>query len=207
MTKHRDEKITIAGPAGSIAARLARADDDRGDYIAIVCHPHPLHGGSMDNKVVYYTARALREVGMAVLRFNFRGVGASEGEFDNAIGEQQDLAAVAAWAAAHYPHRALLLAGFSFGAYVAAAKAQDLAARRLLSIAPPIHKYDFDGLHITMPWLVIMGDADEVVPVVAVRQWLRTAAAQREVVWMKGAGHFFHGQLPQLAAHIKQWLG
>ena len=213
MKRTRQEKVIITGPAGQIEARLEMAAGHADDF-AIVCHPHPLHGGTMDNKVAHTAARALCKAGMPVARFNFRGVGGSAGGFDHGAGEQDDLAAVAAWARSRFPGRGLVLAGFSFGAYVAAAQAQTLSARRLITIAPPVAMYDFAAIEYRMPWLVIMGDADEVVPAEAAREWLRqwsqtpSAASprRRHAEWMTGAGHFFHGRLPELAGRIRAWL-
>ena len=209
MKKPIIEQLIIAGAAGNIEARLQIAVD-RGDSFAIVCHPHPLHGGSMDNKVAHYAARAMLEAGVPVVRFNFRGVGASDGAFDNGRGEQEDLAAVVAWARRRFPGRGLILAGFSFGAYVAAAQASALSAWRLISVAPPVNMYDFAALKNTMPWLVLLGDQDEVVPVALARRWLQTPlnpfAQNRHAEWLAGAGHFFHGRLPELAARIREWL-
>ena len=206
MKKTTQQKIFIPGPAGQLEALLSMADD-HGDSIGIICHPHPLYGGSMHNKVVHYTARALHKVGMPVLRFNFRGTGRSAGEFDDAVGEADDLKAVVEWLRQQYPSRDLVMAGFSFGSYVAASQAQTLAVTKLISIAPPVNLYDFQKLAPPqMPWLVIMGDADEVVPVLAVRQWLQNEVTARRTVWMPGASHFFHGRLPELARHIEGWL-
>ena len=207
------EKIIIAGAAGEIEARLETATDRGGDF-AVVCHPHPLHGGSMENKVAHTAARALAGAGMPVARFNFRGVGGSDGVFDSGAGEQDDLAAVVAWARRRFPGRGPVLAGFSFGAYVAAAQARALSARRLITIAPPVTMYDFTAMENAMPWLVVMGDADEVVPVAAARRWLRawrrappdSRPGLRRDEWLAGAGHFFHGRLPELAARIRAWL-
>lgn len=135
-----DLPLAIAGPAGRIEAAfdLAEADATPQPVLAIVCHPLPTEGGSMHNKVVTMTARALRESGIATLRFNFRGVGQSEGRFDDGRGELDDLRAVAAWARVEHPDKALWLAGFSFGAWVALRGAVELGAAALISIAPPV---------------------------------------------------------------------
>ncbi len=195
----------LSGPAGQLQALYSVAEDE-GQYIAVICHPHPLYGGTMDNKVVHYIARALHEIGMPVARFNFRGVGKSEGEFDDARGELDDLQAVIGWLQQRHPDRRLLLAGFSFGSYVAASVAEELEADALISIAPPVSMYYFDDVEFSRPWLVLMGDEDEVVPAEEVRQWLLVPQANREVEWMEGASHFFHGRLPELAAHIRDWI-
>lgn len=180
--------------------------DDEGKSVAVICHPHPLYGGSMGNKVVHYTARAIHDTGVPVARFNFRGVGHSEGKFGNAVGEAEDLEAVVSWIRQRHAGRKLLLAGFSFGAYVAASVAERLAANALVSIAPPVGMYSFADIKYTKPWLVVMGDEDEVVSVKEVRQWLLVSGENCETQWMPGAGHFFHGHLPELAGHIRGWI-
>ncbi len=205
MKKSVEEKAFIPGSAGELEALLSVADD-YGDSIGIICHPHPLHGGSMNNKVVHYTAHALHNVGMPVLRFNFRGVGRSGGQFSNTIGEADDLRVATGWLRQKYPARDLVVAGFSFGSYVAASQAQDLAATKLISIAPPVNLYDFHRLTPQMPWLVVMGDEDEVVPIPQVWQWLESEISNRQMLWMREASHFFHGRLLELSRHIEDWL-
>lgn len=161
----------------------------------------------MDNKVVHYAARALLEVGTIVLRFNFRGVGDSAGSFDDAVGEIDDCMVAVDWLSRNYPGHPLILAGFSFGAYIASQVAAQVSPAALITIAPAVHLYDLraDG-PVNFPWLLIQGDEDEVVPVEAVRQWLAQAEQVSEVVWLNGASHFFHGRLVELRGIISQWL-
>ena len=209
-----DEPLAIAGPAGRIEAALdlPEADAVPQPVLAIVCHPLPTEGGSMHNKVVTMTARALRESGITTLRFNFRGVGQSEGVFDDGQGELEDLRAVAAWARAEHPDKALWLAGFSFGAWVSLRAAVELGAAALVSIATPVGRsWSFDDITIpTIPWLLIQGEADEIVDAGAVFDWVATLPTPPRLVKMPDTSHFFHRKLIDLRGAVKNgvrdWL-
>ena len=206
MKKPEVKKITLAGPQGDLEASVA-LPDEMADTVAVVCHPHPLYGGTMDNKVVHYTTRALLKVGVGVVRFNFRGVGLSEGQFDNAVGEIDDCMAAVDWLANHFPDHRLILAGFSFGAYIAACAAARLEPAALVSIAPAVNHYDFSiEPEITCPWLLVQGDADEVVPPDAVQTWLQGATQITKTVWMPGGSHYFHGRLVELGDIVSDWI-
>ena len=197
--------LSLDGPAGLLEVAVDRAGDPVLPMVAIVCHPLPTEGGTMHNKVVTMTARAFRELGIDTVRFNFRGAGASQGGFDQGEGETGDLLAVATWVRAQRPGTALLLAGFSFGAYVALRAAPSLQPALMLSIAPPVGRsWDFSALALpTCPWVVIQGDADEVVDPLAVRAWIDTLAVRPLLVPMPDAGHFFHRKLLDLRGAIK----
>jgi alpha/beta superfamily hydrolase len=197
--------LQLAGPAGALELAVDRADKPSQPAVAIVCHPLPTEGGSMHNKVVTMAARALRELGLDTVRFNFRGVGASAGRFDNGEGECADLRAVAAWVRAQRPEAALWLAGFSFGAYVSLRLAAELQPAVLVSIAPPVGRsWDFSTIvPPTCPWLVVQGEADEIVAPQAVFDWLDTLADPPELVRMPDTGHFFHRKLMDLRGAIK----
>ena len=200
--------LMLPGPAGAleVAVDLPEAGVEPVPVVAIVCHPLPTEGGTMHNKVVTMPARSLRELGVTTVRFNFRGTGASEGTFDNGAGELDDLRAVAAWVRVQRPDDALWLAGFSFGAYVSLRAAEELQPGMLISIAPPAsgRGWDFDSIAMpTMPWLVIQGDADEIVDPQAVYDWLERNNAQAELVRMPDTGHFFHRKLMDLRGAIK----
>jgi alpha/beta superfamily hydrolase len=191
----------IAGPAGQLeAAWQDVAASAPGDYAAVICHPHPLHGGTMDNKVVVTLARAFAELEIPAVRFNFRGTGASEGAHDDGRGEVDDLAAVAAWMGARHPGARLVLAGFSFGAGVAGNGAQRLAeVAHLVLVAPPVGRYGFSEQRtFPCPWTLVMGGRDEVVDPAEVRRWAGTMAPPPTWLDLPEAGHFFHGQLIQL---------
>lgn len=199
--------VRLDGPAGTLELAVDLPDDDvpARPLVAVVCHPLPTEGGSMHNKVVTMTARALRELGAATVRFNFRGTGDSAGEFDDGRGEVEDLKAVVDWVREQRPGDALWLAGFSFGAYVSLRAAEALRPDLLVSIAPPAGRWDgFDDIAApTMPWLVIQGEADEVVDPQAVYDWLKRIKAQAELVRMPDTSHFFHRKLIDLRGAIK----
>jgi len=197
--------FTLDGPTGALEVAVDRSECPPQPAVAIVCHPLPTEGGSMHNKVVTMAARALREVGLDSVRFNFRGVGASAGTFDEGGGETEDLIAVAEWVRAQRPDAALWLAGFSFGAYVALRAAAELQPAFMLSIAPPVGRsWDFDTLVLpTCPWLVIQGDADEIVDPQAVRSWVEAMTAPPQLVRMPDTSHFFHRKLLDLRGAIK----
>ena len=198
----RTRRERIAGPAGAIECAIDEpADVPRG--LAVICHPHPQFGGTLDNKVVQTLARAFAQLDLRSVRFNFRGIGASEGAWDGGRGEVDDALAVIA----AYRHGAeaeaarampLVLAGFSFGGYVAAEAARRLPegakASRLVLVAPSTQKEEVPL--VPSDTLVIHGDADDVVPLAATLDWARPQSLPVTVV--PGAGHFFHGQLTLL---------
>jgi alpha/beta superfamily hydrolase len=189
------QRTQMAGPAGAIECAI---DEPAGAVrgVAVVCHPHPQGGGTLDNKVAQTLARALVQRGCRAVRFNFRGVGASEGSFDEGRGETDD--ALAVIAAHRDPALPLVLAGFSFGAYVASQAAQrlpeDAKAEWLVLVGPSTQKQQMPS--VPEGTLVIHGEADDVVPLAATLDWARPQALP--VVVIPGAGHFFHGQLTLL---------
>jgi alpha/beta superfamily hydrolase len=197
--------LLLDGPAGALEVAVDRSEGTQLPVVAIICHPLPIEGGTMHNKVVTMLARSLRELGLDTVRFNFRGTGNSEGSFDDGVGEADDLRAVATWVRAQRPEAALWLAGFSFGAYVSLRMAAELQPSMLISIAPPVRRsWDFDTLvPPTCPWLVIQGEADEVVDPQAVFDWIDTMRDPPDLVRMPGTGHFFHRKLMDLRGAIK----
>ena len=197
--------ITLRGPAGPIEAAVGvPVEGDARLGSAIICHPHPQHGGTMHNKVVTIIERALRESGLATVTFNFRGVGASAGSYGDGNGETEDLIAVASWAQQVRPDTALWLAGFSFGSYVALRAAAALPVRQLISVAPPVGRWDFAALTPPpCPWLVIQGEQDEVVDAAAVYAFVAAQDPAPTLVRMPETGHFFHRRLMDLRGAIK----
>lgn len=193
----------IAGPAGGLQVRTEQRQGDP-SFIAVVCHPHPLYGGTMDNKVVTTLVRMARDAGALAVRFNFRGVGDSDGQFDDGRGETDDLLSVLDWCRQQHPGRPIWLAGFSFGSWVAANGASRLADGgaapvSLLLVAPPVHHYPFADLARTdCPVTVVQGMDDEVVPARDVLEWCRSTPLQPDVVSLEDCSHFFHGRLPDL---------
>ena len=206
MNLKQPESIIIPGPAGNLEAVVEYPHSPQGNIVAIICHPHPLHGGTMHNKVVTTLVRAAQALGAVAVRFNYRGVGASKGVYDHANGEQADLKAVMDWAQSAYPGCHLWLGGFSFGSYVATSVASQSNIDRLISIAPPVHHFDFQSIpSINCPWLIVQGEADEVVPAHEVFTWIATRSEHPTLVRMPGVSHFFHGKLIELREAVIHW--
>src|SRR6056297_3147762 len=193
----RQTEFLLSGKAGRIECIAdAPEADESVSATAVLCHPHPQHGGTMRNKVVTIMERSLRELGLATVRFNFRGVGESDGEYNNGEGELEDLLTVVKWAQKTRPDTDLWLGGFSFGAFIALKAARDLPVRQLITIAPPVERYGFDELLApNCPWLVVQGDEDDVVSADAVSTWAKNMDQPPDLVVMEGADHFFHRRL------------
>lgn len=192
------EKVSIPGPAGKLEV-VVHIPDVAPRAIAVIAHPLPTVGGTMENKIVTTLAKTFTELGFAALRFNFRGVGASSGEFDNGNGEVDDALTVTRYALSKYGDLPLILSGFSFGGYVQARAAQQLSPRQLVLIAPAVTRY-------TMPpvppnTLLVHGELDEVVSLTDVMQWARPQ--RLPIVVLPGAVHFFHGRLDQLKEIVR----
>lgn len=198
-------ELMLRGRAGAVEAMVELPDPAHLRHgTAIICHPHPLHEGTMHNKVVTMIARTLRELGLNALRFNFRGVGESQGSYDNGKGEADDVEAIAGWLAEVRPGDQLWLAGFSFGAYVAARAAQTLSVRQLITVGPAVENFDFASLkRPDCPWLVVQGEEDEVVSPKAVFDWAATVKPPVQLIRMPETGHFFHRRLMDLRGALK----
>lgn len=207
--------IFLDGAAGRIETLIAMPATEPAaptKHFAVICHPHPLHGGALSNKVTYTLASSALKCGLAAVRFNFRGVGKSQGVHDGGRGETEDTLAVIAWMRERLPGAKLLLAGFSFGAFVslkAAARAQPALQ---ISIAPPFKYFADEPLppRPAAPWLVLHGLDDEVVDYAETRQALLRYQPPPELVMMDGVGHFFHGRLNDLQDAVtgfiqKEW--
>lgn len=201
----QEQTLTIPGPAGGLEALLVQPAGWREtDPITICCHPHPLHGGTMHNKVVYILAKTCHELSSATLRFNFRGVGQSQGEFDHAVGEQADALAIADWLQQHFPQAPLWLGGFSFGGYVSIMTHTQIKPARLVVIAPAIEMYPAmqQAQVQTQDWILIQGGKDELVSPTAVRAWLEQQRNKPQLIWLEEAGHLFHGHLNKMQEQI-----
>lgn len=200
--------LMIPGPAGQLEILTAPpvADAVDKDRVAIICHPHPLYGGTMRNKVTHMLEKAFRDMGAYTIRFNFRGVGDSDGVFDDGVGEADDLMAVYEWAKQAKPNSRFWLAGFSFGSYVAMRAVNDIKPEQFLTVAPPVERYDFAELEPPeCPWLVVMGEEDDVVSPRAVYEYVEAQNPRPQLVTMK-AGHFFHRRLLDLKGAVKNGL-
>jgi alpha/beta superfamily hydrolase len=194
----------LPGPAGRLECAVEVPTEEPRLGVAIFCHPNPPEGGTMHNKVVTMASRALVELGIPCVRFNFRGTGQSEGAFDDGRGEVLDLLSVARWALAQRPGHALWLGGFSFGSWVALQAARQLPVKQMISVAPPVGRRDFAGvLPPPCPWLLIQGEADEVVKPEKVFEWVAKQNPAPTLVRMPDTGHFFHRRLLDLRGAIK----
>lgn len=197
-------KLSLQGPAGALEAMTTWPDQEP-QMVAIICHPHPLYQGTMNNKVVTILAKTLIQMGAATVRFNYRGVGASEGSYGEMEGEVADLEAVKTWVNTELPGVKICLAGFSFGAYIAArvANSSDDVVQ-LISVAPAVQHADFTALtQMDCPWLVIQGEKDEIVPFERIVQFVNSSPRQPKLVTLPDATHFFHGHLLELADAIE----
>lgn len=183
-------------------------EPEEGERAALVCHPHPLYGGTMHNKVVHRVAATLVERGVTVLRFNFRGVGKSEGRHDEGIGELEDARAALHWLRDRTPRARLWLAGFSFGSWVAARlAAAEPAIERLILVAPPVTRSGFQVLRsCAVPKLVIQGTRDEVCPIGALMAEFPGWADPKKLIEVDGASHFFDRQLTALAKALNEGI-
>jgi alpha/beta superfamily hydrolase len=194
----RPEKIAIPGPAGALESIVEIPDGYDGVRFGVVCHPHPVYGGALTNKVVHTVARALNELGIATIRFNFRGVGASEGKFDEANGETEDALTVVEYGRSRFPGAALWLAGFSFGGGIAIRAAARTDTRQLIAVAPAVRLVNVDDAHPSCPIFVVQGDADDTVAPDSVLSWAASLQPPAKVALLAGVEHFFHGRLNDL---------
>ena len=203
-----ETSFLLPGPVGDIEVLATPASSDKHvAATAIICHPHPLYGGTMTNKVVTTLARAFDDVGVRTVRFNFRGVGKTAGVHDHGIGETEDVIAIANWVKTVCPQDALWLAGFSFGGFVAARAATRLPVKKLVTVAPQASRFQAETLPpITCPWLVVQGELDEVVPPAEVYAWVDTLTPKPTLIKLANAGHFFHGQLLVLRKVVSDFL-
>ena len=201
------EKLFIDGPAGRLEAIFELQSEQDPVGIAVICHPHPQHGGTMHNKVAHTLARSFVRMGYAVLRFNFRGTESSEGEFDEGIGELDDALAAIDWMRARHPDLPLWVAGFSFGAAIAVKAAVATNIDGLVSVAPAITRFA-SGLDSQpdCPWLVVQGDQDELVDVEETVAWVDGLEPGPELLIISEGEHFFHGRLLELREAVTDFV-
>lgn len=207
------EPLLLAGSAGALEAVVeVPVGASQPPAFMVVCHPHPQHGGTMHNKVVTTLARCAHELGVPTLRFNYRGVGASAGSYDEGRGETEDALAAVAWGRQRWPDARLWLGGFSFGGVVAlrASTTRGVGSvDRLITVAPALGRNFGAPREIsvpTCPWLIVQGDADEVVDASVVIDWAGQLQPPPELVVLPGVGHFFHGQLLALQQRVVPFL-
>jgi len=198
----RETPVVIAGPVGQLEALYLPVPDARG--MALICHPNPVQGGTMLNKVVSTLQRTARDAGLITLRFNYRGVGASEGSHDMGSGEVDDAQAAAQWLQAQHPDLPLTLLGFSFGGFVAASlggrlEAQGVSLKHLFMVAAAVTRLrESDLLPQSCPLTLIQPETDEVIDPQAVYDWSAALVRPHELLKVAECGHFFHGKLTDL---------
>jgi len=202
LTPRSTEREIIAGPAGDLEV-VTNAPATAPAGIALIAHPLPTEGGTLDNKVVYTLAKTFFTLGYAAIRFNFRGVGKSKGAFDEGNGEIDDALAALAHARGRFGNDApIVLAGFSFGSFVQTRVAHRTAVERMVLIAPAVNR--FPAERVPSDTIVVHGEEDDVVPLGDVLTWARPQ--ELPIVVFPGCGHFFHGRLPQLQRVVAgQW--
>ncbi|MDH5454964.1 MAG: alpha/beta fold hydrolase [Gammaproteobacteria bacterium] len=208
MSQHPvSENLFIEGPVGRLEAILERPGEGALEGCAVICHPHPQHGGTMHNKVVHTLARAFVRSGHETLRFNFRGTEQSEGEYDAGVGELDDALAAIDWMRARHGSYPLWLAGFSFGAAIAVKAAVATHVDGLVSVAPAISRFA-NGLESQpeCPWLIVQGDEDELVDIEETIEWFNSLAPGPELLIIPQGEHFFHGRLAELRSAVTEFV-
>lgn len=204
----------INGNSGKIETlvNIAKEDTENNqNIIAIICHPHPLHGGTMHNKVVHTASKAFNELSIDTIRFNYRGVGKSDGEYGDSVGESEDLQSILNWVLEKKPNSKLILAGFSFGCFIALTGAANPKNNciSLISIAPAVNHQDYEKylpIDRNLPWLLIHGTSDEVIDFEIVKNWLNNLSVKPQFEIFEGASHFFHGRLVELKDTIIKFI-
>ena len=196
---------TVMGDVGQLEVRLTlpgakkpdanQKHDHYAKHWVVLSHPHPKFGGTMDNKVITTLERTFQSLGYGTLAYNFRGVGASDGEYDGGDGEQRDLAAIVSWLREAHEVEHLTLAGFSFGSYVSLKQCSPLKADAICTVAPAVGMYDFSDIDINVPWVLVQGGEDEVVSAHEVMDWAMKQFHVPSIYYRRQASHFFHRQL------------
>lgn len=200
--------LLLPGEAGNIELLIAPSKSiSHKERVAIICHPHPLHEGTMDNKVVYTIHKAFHNFGCSTIRFNFRGVGKTDGLHDDGVGETTDVLTIIQWVKTNKPNCEIILAGFSFGAFISLKASKSVDCRLLISIAPVIHHQEYTAqMPITCPWLVIIAEQDHIIAANLLEDWLDKLVNKPDVLKFAEAGHFFHGNLPELKENVSNYL-
>ncbi len=207
LLQTKSEPLFIKGPVGDLEALIDAPGSTDAAEIAVVCHPHPQHGGTMTNKVAHMLAKSFNAAAIPAVRFNFRGVGKSGGTYADGIGETDDALAVIEWARSRWPSASVSIAGFSFGGAVAIRAAVASEPARLITVAPAVDRVQVPVDRLPRcPWLVIQGDQDEVVAPSAVRNWIEQLPKAPELALLPGVGHYFHGRLNELKQIVVDWL-
>ena len=202
-----EHSLTLQGHVGSLEAVLSVPEISTTNCVALIGHPHSLQGGAMTNKVVTTLARVFKELNISSLRFNFRGVGLSGGSYDEGIGESADMLLLAQEWQTKQPMSEFIFAGFSFGSYVTYRAASKFPQSRLISIAPPVHHYDYNEFQPDLSsWLIVQGDNDEVVPYNLVEEFAKQHKPEIPLICFSDTTHFFHGKLIELKSQLIAYL-
>jgi uncharacterized protein len=208
MTEVFHRNFFLEGSAGRLESMLWTASGRDSNLVALVCHPHPLFGGTMHNKVVYQAAKALHRRGIPVLRFNFRGAGLSEGEHDHGLGERDDVRTALDYLAREFQERQILLAGFSFGSWVGLrVGCDDARVTNLIGMGLPVDKSDLIYLRAcAKPKLIIQGENDQFGACSNIEALFATLPEPKRLVVIEATDHFFQGKLNEVAAAIDKWV-
>lgn len=197
----------IDGPSGTLEALL---DLPQGEAraVAVFGHPHPMHGGTMHTKALYQAAKAMPRIGVAALRFNFRGVGRSAGTFDSGAGEKDDFRAALSFAEQRFPDLPIWAAGMSFGSWIAlTVGADDARVSLLLGVAPPVDRYDFDALKTcTLPKFIVHGESDELISIKEIRKFYAQIPEPKELATIEDANHLFEGKTTLVGEAVEDLL-
>ncbi|RUR12992.1 alpha/beta hydrolase [Legionella sp. km772] len=201
-----EHSLTLQGVVGPLEAVLSVPETITTPYVALLGHPHSLQGGTMTNKVVTTLGRVFKELNIPSLRFNFRGVGQSSGVYDHGVGESEDMLLLAQEWQNHQEAR-FIFAGFSFGSYVVYRTASHFPKSILISIAPPVHHYNYNEFQLDLAsWLIVQGDNDEVVPYQLVEEFAKKHVPELPLLTFPETGHFFHGKLIELKSQLLAYL-
>ncbi|KTD14620.1 alpha/beta superfamily transporter hydrolase [Legionella gratiana] len=198
-----EHPLFLQGIMGKLEAVLTVPEQNDTEFIAFLGHPHSLQGGTMNNKVVTTLARVFKELGIPSLRFNFRGVGKSEGVYDAGQGESEDMLVLVRELQKEQPEKKLIFAGFSFGSYVVYRTAAQVDSNLLITVAPPVHHYNYREFNpAPFPWIIVQGDEDEVVPPDLVVDFAAQSHPEIPVIRFADTSHFFHGKLIELKTKL-----
>ncbi|MGQ3888383.1 alpha/beta hydrolase [Legionella sp. CNM-1927-20] len=202
LTTPGEHAFLFQGKVGRLEAILTLPTEINFNHLALLGHPHSLQGGTMNNKVVTTMARAFKELGIPSIRFNFRGVGQSEGHYDAGIGESGDMLILQQLWQQHHPHTQFIFAGFSFGSFVAYRAAAQSDSVLLITIAPPFHHYNYTEFKAPNPWFILQGEEDDISPLDMVLAFANQANPKIPVIRFAKTGHFFHGNLLLLKSKL-----
>lgn len=204
----QDSIVLIDGPAGVLETMVSHPKERSSESIAIICHPNPTQEGTMHNKVVTTLHKVFHLKGLRTVRFNYRGVGKSDGKYGEGVGEVDDLLSIVEWVKSHHVDAPIVLAGFSFGGYIALQVASQVNPLALVSVAPAVGRYDYCKAvgPISCPWVIAQGEADDIVPKSAVLEWLDTRNESPAILLFPETGHFFHGKLVDLRERLLENL-